>query len=142
MYSPNFQNFNKRQVLVSSDRVTLYAKEDSVFLLGSQVVSLSSKNSINLDSKNQILLYSPKIELGSNATHPVIYGDELVRSLDRYLSNSQTALNDLQKNISGGENDIKKSMQLIRDTAIKLHGYCGDLRGALNNTLSKTTFTA
>lgn len=141
MYSPEFSNFTDRQILVSSDRVTLYSKKDSIFLFGTQAVSLSSKKTINLDSVDKVVIYSPKIELGEKATHPLVYGDQLVRILNLFLFQIQFAANKLH-NVSGGENDIKASMEKIKSAGQIMHGASVDLKNRLETVMSKTTFTA
>jgi hypothetical protein len=141
MYSPEFSNFKDRQILVSSDRVTLYSKKDSIFLFGTQAVSLSSKKTINLDSVEKVVIFSPKIELGEKAVHPLVYGDQLVKILELFLAQIKFASNKLH-NVSGGDNDIKASMEKIKSAGQIMHGASVDLTNRLQNVLSKTTFTA
>lgn len=148
MYAPDFQFFNKNQILLSSDRVTLYSKQDSIFLFGTQAVSLSSTKTINLDAVDKIVMYSTKIELGENATHPLVLGDNLNDTLV-FLLDALMAVGNKMHNVSGGENDIKASMEKIKGAGQILHDYSENVRRRLSPNspqdsliLSKTTFTA
>lgn len=89
MYIPKFP-YNGNQAIITSDRVTLLAKSDSVFIFGKQAVSLSSQATVNIDAKEKLAISAPIIELGLNAKNigePAILGDSLVRALD-YLIDS------------------------------------------------------
>lgn len=148
MYSPDFQTFNKNQIILSSDRVTLYSKTDSIFLFGSQAVSLSSKKTINLDATDKVVVYSQKIELGENASHPLVLGDQLNDTLIFLLDALMTVGNRLH-NVSGGENDIKASMEKIKGAGQIIHDTAENVRRRLSPDsptdsiiLSKVTFTA
>jgi len=148
MYIPDFQSFNQNQILLSSDRVTLYSKKDSIFLFGNQAVSLSSTKTINLDSVEKIIMYSPKIELGENAKSPVVLGDKLNDTLIFLVKELMDAGNKLH-NVSGGSNDIKSSMekikgagQIIHDAAEKINRRLSPNSPSDSIILSKTTFTA
>lgn len=148
MYSPDFRSFNKNQILLSSDRITLYSKTDSVFLFGNQSVSLSSTKTINLDAVDKIVMFSKKIELGEKATHPVVLGDQLNRTLI-FLMDALMAAGNKLHNVAGGENDIKASMEKIKGAGQIIHDNCQNVRRRLSPELpseslivSKTTFTA
>jgi hypothetical protein len=148
MYSPNFQSFDKNQILLSSDRVTLYSKKDCVFLFGNQAVSLSSKKTINLDAVDKVIIYSKKIELGENATHPVVLGDNLNQTLI-FLMDALMAVGNKLHNVSGGDNDIKASMEKIKGAGQIIHDNAANIKRRLSADkpsesliVSKTTFTA
>jgi hypothetical protein len=148
MYSPDFQTFNNNQILVSSDRVTLYSKKESIFLFGTQAVSLSSKKTINLDAVDKVIVYAPKIELGDNATHPVVLGDNLNQTLI-FLMDALLDVGNKLHNVSGGENDIKASMEKIKGAGQIIHDTAENIRRRLSPEspsdsliVSKTTFTA
>ena len=65
-YKPQFP-YKGDQIILSSDRVLLHSKNDSVFLFGKQAVSLSSTKTINLDAIDKVLISTNKIELGNEA---------------------------------------------------------------------------
>ena len=66
MYRPVFP-YKGNQLILTSDRVTLHAKNDAIFLFGKQAVGLSSPNTINLDAGTKIILAGPVVELGNKA---------------------------------------------------------------------------
>lgn len=83
MYVPVFP-YKGNQLILTSDRVTLHAKNDAIFLLGKQAVGLSSPNTINLDAGKKIILAGPVIELGNKARtlgEPVVLGNTLNQTL-------------------------------------------------------------
>lgn len=148
MYSPDFQNFNQNQLLLSSDRITLYSKKDSVFILGSQAVSLSSKKTINLDAVEKVVVYAPKIELGENATHPLVWGDQLNSQL-LFLLDSLMVASKKMYNVSGQEKEIMNSMEKIKGAGQIIFESCERLKILLSPNspsdsiiLSKNNFTS
>jgi len=92
MYVPEFP-YTGNQAIIKSDRVILMGDKDAVFIFGNQAVGLSSRYTINLDSREKVTISSPKIELGNNAKalgEPVILGDVLVSQLVLLLENLTT----------------------------------------------------
>jgi hypothetical protein len=88
MYVPEFP-YTGNQAIIKSDRVILMGDKDAVFIFGNQAIGLSSRNTINLDSREKVTISSPKIELGNNAKalgEPVILGDVLVNQLVNLLT--------------------------------------------------------
>jgi hypothetical protein len=87
------------QVILSSDRIILNAKSDSVLISGQKSVGLSSNGSINAEA-NQVYIDSKDIKLGSkDATQPVLKGDDTVEMIKRIASellNISTALKTAQ----------------------------------------------
>jgi hypothetical protein len=63
MIKPAFP-FKEKQIILTSNRVMIHSNSDAIFLFGKGAVSLSSPQTINLDSKERVLINSPKIELG------------------------------------------------------------------------------
>ena len=87
MYKPVFP-YKGNQLILTSDRVTLHAKNDAIFLFGKQAVGLSSTNTINLDASNKVIVAAPVIELGNKAQslgQPVVLGDNLNQQLRSVL---------------------------------------------------------
>jgi hypothetical protein len=92
-------SFNSPQVILSSDRIVLNAKSDSVLISGQKSVGLSSNESINIESK-QVYLAGNDIKLGSkDATQPVLKGDdtvELLKQVVQELANLTQAMQSAQ----------------------------------------------
>lgn len=70
--------FNSPQIALSSDRIVLNAKKDSVLISGQTSIGLSTNGSVNIDAPSHYIS-SNDIKLGSkNATQPVLLGDNTV----------------------------------------------------------------
>jgi hypothetical protein len=139
-YSPTFP-FIGNQIILTSDRVTLLADEDAVFVFGNKAVSLSSKNTVNLDATNKIILSSPIINLGSkNADtlgEPVILGKTLISLLSELVKTLQDFLSDAG---SVKYSDLS-TLRGMADSANNASDLLDDIVNAINNsTLSTNVF--
>ena len=83
-YKPVFP-YTGKQIIIDSDRVTLNSKDDMTFLIAKKAVSISSGGTVNIDSEGMTIINSPKIKLGLNAEHPLVYGDTLVELLTTFF---------------------------------------------------------
>lgn len=142
MYVPQFP-YKNNQLILSSDRVLIHSKSDSIFLFGKQSVALSSTNTINLDAINKILIDCPKIELGHNAEsegEPIILGNTLNEQLSILINGISTAAI-LLKQVS--TSNLGVSMEVVRQAADLLYNASNDAKAYINTkaTLSKNTFT-
>lgn len=137
MIVPQFP-YTGSQAIVSSDRVTLYSKKDGVFLFGKTTIGLSSPNTINIDSREKVLVFSPKIELGSQANQQVILGNRMVNDLTevfidlKFLCDALSRLN---------ETNFSATVPFIRSSAEKLSKRLNDKLINLPNNLSNVTYT-
>jgi len=83
-YTP-FKDFNKNQNILSSDRIIIKSKSDSIFLNSNRSIHLSSNKSINFDSQETII-DSNKIYLGDkNSNEPAILGNEFLKDFNNLL---------------------------------------------------------
>lgn len=144
MYKPEFP-YKNNQLILSSDRVTLLSKTDSIFLFGTQAVSLSSKKTINLDAVDKVLIDAPKIELGNQAEtrgEPVILGRTFNRQLIIFLQQISAASAEL---VNVSESNLAGSFTLIQGAGKTINNEANRLLGVLQSSetpvLSKTTFT-
>lgn len=148
MIKPQFP-FLGNQIILSSDRIMLHSKNDGIFLFGKGAVSLSSPQTINLDSKENVLIYSPKIELGNGANDPVVKGTELTVQLLLLLSKLDYVAIALGKCAAGGNTtpELAASMQNLADAGRVLSAESKRLISVLgftpdtNPIMSKTTVT-
>jgi hypothetical protein len=147
MYNPKFP-YKGNQLILTSDRVTIHAKNDAIFLFGKQAVSLSSTNTINLDASNKIILAGPVIELGNKAEtlgQPLVLGRDLNQQLSA-LAQGLKAVAAILAQVS--ESNLGASMQSIASAGGILYT-AGDLlltgvgegNPDLSKILSKNTFT-
>ena len=83
-YQPVFP-YRGRQIIIDSGRVLLNAKDDSVFILGDKAVGISTNGTFNIDSGGKTIINSPEINLGLDARHPVIKGDEFIAIFQQFL---------------------------------------------------------
>jgi len=143
MYNPQFP-YKGDQIILSSDRVMLYSKNDAIFLFGKKAVSLSSPRTINLDANDGVLIYTNKIELGTNAEalgEPLVLGRTLNTQLIVFLSVLQTVGNQLA---NASESNLAATMTLITGAGTALAGEAERLKGLLqgeSQILSKKTYT-
>ena len=137
MLNPKFP-FDGDQIILTSDRVMLHSKNDGVFLFGKGTVGLSSPSTINLDSREAVLVYSPKIKLGSRATEQVILGNKMINDLREVfteLKNVSDALSRIN------ETNFSSVVPYIRATSEKLSKKLNDKLITLPNNLSNVTYT-
>jgi len=84
---PQPSEFDKNQIILTSGRLVLNAKNEGMLLSSSEVIHLSSGYSINLDCSNKIVLSTGKLYLISrNAEERVVLGKALVRELNKLIS--------------------------------------------------------
>ena len=144
MYRPVFP-YKGNQLILTSDRVTLHAKNDAIFLFGKQAVGLSSTNTINLDASNKVIVAAPVIELGNKAQslgQPVVLGDNLNQQL-RSLLAALSAIGTLLAQSS--ESNLGATMQNIASAGKLINTEGNRILQALEPSnsviLSKNTFT-
>jgi hypothetical protein len=146
-YTPKFGvEYSGNHVIISSDRVTLHSKTDSIFLFGKQCVSLSSIGTINLDASSGIILETPSVRLGSHiAKEQVILGNKHNQFLSDFLDAVSTASETFIKTVSAGRKpanpELGNAMFKIVMFAQVLSNACLELKNKLDNSLSKTTYT-
>lgn len=99
-YIPEFP-YTGRQILIDSGRVTLNAKDDSVFLIGREAIGLSTDGSVHINSGEDFYVNSNKIYFGlktEESDHePMILGNKLATALNNLavsLGNTATALSE------------------------------------------------
>lgn len=137
MITPKFP-YSGSQVIVDSDRVVLHSKKEGIFLFGKATVGLSSPSTINLDTNEAVLVYSPKIYLGANANQRVVLGDRTIQDLIEVFTELK-ALSDALSKIN--ESNFAASVPLIRDQAQLLSSRLNDKIITLPNNLSNVVYT-
>lgn len=143
-YRPEFP-YKGNQVMISSGRVQLHSKDDSIFLFGKKGVGISTTGLLGVDAVEGITLNAPIIELGLEAKdpkygQPVIKGTDFFIQMNRLLSaleNMATALGELRSDNIG----LAKSIPIIKQQATVLQGVIQNLKVQLPTTLSTTTYT-
>jgi len=130
--------FESPQIIITSDRIILSAKKDSVLINAENSVGISTNGSINIDAKSNYIS-SNDIKLGSkNATQPILLGNdtnEILRDLTFAIKDLATILQ-VQRDYPNGV--LVESFNSIAGNAI----ICLDsIMESLNNgsLKSKTT---
>lgn len=144
MLSPKFP-YLENQIILSSDRIMLHSKKDAIFLFGRAAVSLSSPATINLDSKESVLINSPKILLGDKADSagsPVVLGIELTLILIELLSEITLAgmlmAQSSESNVPASMQAIAAAGQALAKEAARITNVLG-LTPETNPIMSKVT---
>lgn len=144
MYTPVFP-YKGNQLILTSDRVTIHAKSDAIFLFGKQAVGLSSTNTINLDASNKIILAGPVIELGNKAQtlgEPVVLGNTLNQTLLTLLDALEALASQLAQ---ASTSKPGATAQYISQAGSYLSNSIEQLRlqlqPGISQILSKNTFT-
>ncbi len=144
MYKPVFP-YKGNQLILTSDRVTLHAKNDAIFLFGKQAVGLSSTNTINLDAVNKVIVAAPVIELGNKAQdlgEPVVLGNTLNQKLIALLEALDAVAIQLAQ---ASTSKPGKTAQYISQAGTYLSSQVNSIKGQLqpgtSEILSKNTFT-
>jgi hypothetical protein len=119
MYVPEFP-YKGKQIIVSSGRVIVHAKNDGVFLFGKKNVGISSGGEVHVDARAEVYINAPKISLGNKidpsnmiGMEPVLLGYKTNQILIR-LSEMLIELGDAMGKVS--ESNLPASMQLLAST--------------------------
>lgn len=79
------KNYNSPQTIITSDRIIANAKKDSILLSAQKSISLSTNNTVNINTKSMII-DAGNIRLGSiDARESVVKGDTLYFQLNSVL---------------------------------------------------------
>jgi len=78
-------NLSGKQIVMSSDRIVLNAKEKEIALSSKNGISISSKGGIVLESSNDITLEASTINLGFPAAYSAVNGEPLDNILTQIL---------------------------------------------------------
>jgi hypothetical protein len=96
--------FVNPQIALTSDRIVINAKTDSILLSSQKSIGFSTNGTVNMDTKS-FYVSSNDIKLGSkNATEPVLKGDttvEMLKQLTKAVKDLATIL-EVDKNWPGG----------------------------------------
>lgn len=92
--------YNKPQIIISSERLLLNAKKDGILINGEEFVHINSKKNIGINSNYSISLNSNAINLGSyEAREQMVLGNKLMKSLanlTEILSNMADLLSEIR----------------------------------------------
>ena len=141
--APNL--YSKNQIILDSGRLLFNATTDNqkgegtILMFASQAIGLSSAGTINLDSDKECVINALYIDLGLNASQPVLKGDTTVNTLDQIISQLIVLCNSLSTAVGV---PAGAPMLSINTVASAVSAQLSGIQGTLDELKSKTTFTA
>lgn len=94
----NEGSFLQPQIIITSDRVNINSKKDSILLTSRESTIIAANKFINISSKEQIVLDCSSIKLGNQqASHPVLKGDDTVKELTKLVDTLNEVMKVLEK---------------------------------------------
>lgn len=143
----DFTKYNKHQAILTSGRVILNAREDSVFITAKRdlAISVGGDVHVNVGPKGnttaRLIINSPLIQLGiGKGVESVAKGDSLVKSLETFmdqLNNFLNALSTAKGLVTGGTAELT----MINEAAKKFTTEVASIKSKLKDIPSKTTTT-
>lgn len=82
-------DFAGPQIIITSDRILFDAKRESILMSSNTHIGLSAKENVGIDAEGYFTVHSPEINLGLNATEPIILGDKLGDWLEGLINSIQ-----------------------------------------------------
>lgn len=89
------KKYSGNQILMASGRILLNARSKEVLIVGKRGVGITAGDNITMDSGNTIEMESNRINLGLNATHPAVLGDDATSWLSSLLDTLKNLCNQL-----------------------------------------------
>jgi hypothetical protein len=140
-------NYSNPQIILNSDRIVINSKKDEVLIYGKSGVDLESLESININSRKEVILHSPKIYLGLHKSieYPhssALKGDETITYLNDILESIREFASELINVVS-----TEKGSKLleINNAASSLTEKLENIQKSYNkgeNLLSSTVYIA
>ena len=123
MEQPN--EYQGRQILIASDRVSIIGHGNDIFLNSKQTISLSANTSLNFDTPGHVIINTPTIYLGVesvNKSQPIVRGNDmrdivskLVDSLEQLILMSEKTPSEIPSSLVLGLSMVKASIQNIKE---------------------------
>lgn len=126
------------QIVLSSERIHLHAREDSVMMFARRSIGLSSLATLNFDCNEKVTINSPKIYLGLNAQEQLILGNTFIKELKHFAEYVNIAGNMLK---SVGESQIGDAIAKVAIAGKFLFNSSQRLLDTLDSTLSIVSYT-
>ena len=93
----SISTYSNSQVVINSGRLVFNSNQNHTLINSAKSINLNSQGTINIDSKDKMVINSPKIYLGSkDATEPLLLGNQTVDLLRDVLEALQGTLSQLQ----------------------------------------------
>lgn len=136
----SFQEYNKEQVILTSDRIIFNSKADSIFVTSNKFIGLSSNEGIHFnvgpkgstDASKLFIVNAPKIQLGlsskGSSLESVGKGDTIVEIFGDIINALNTFSSSLEKATGTGVGTI---------SLLAVNVAAGLLKGRLVNATNK-----
>lgn len=152
MGSPEFP-YSGNQLILSSDRVHLHAKNEYVVILGREGVVVSTPKEVHINSNRGVLVDAPIIELGHEAQElgeKVMLGETFVHHLTIFIKSTKSIGSLLETvgatNIADMASKLVDAGSQLRIASSRLENIIAmsveeDTNRVNSRVLSKTTYT-
>lgn len=136
MYKPLFP-YDEDQILISSNRVSINSKTDSIFFFSSKIISLSSNEGIHINTDNKVVINSSNIYLGLNAVEPLVKGNQLTNFHVRLINDLKNVGEQLSDAVDSNNNPLP-SVQTAGNILIKSSRRLNKLIKSINSEVNYT----
>jgi len=134
--TPN--QYTNNQIILNSGRLLFNSTSDHILLSSAKSISLSSLNSVNIDSSD-LIVQSNKMYLGSkNATEPLLLGNQTVELLNQLITNLDQFMKVCSKLVG---TEVGVPLVPLNAAAEGMSNVLDKLKGNLENLKSKDNFT-
>jgi len=139
-YIPQFP-YTGRQILIDSGRVTLNAKDDSVFLIGKEAIGFSTDGTVHINSGGDFYVNSNQIFFGlktEESDHePVVLGNKLAST----LNNLAVSLGNIGEDLQAATDSNNSPILPLQVAGKKLLAASDQLNESIKTLRSAKTFT-
>ncbi len=132
MYKPQFP-YNGSHAYINSDRIIINSKNDSIFLFSSKAISLSSNEGVHINTDKECIINASKIQLGLNATEPIVRGNQLIYFLNKLLESLEFVATQLNNTKDSNNNPIP-TIQTAGNSLLKSINRLKILTESINST--------
>ena len=132
--------YKGNQIIFTSDRVLLNAKNDSVMLFAKQAIVFSSTDSLHFNTDGTCIVNASKIQLGLNAEEPLLLGNKTTQLLKELLE-KLTTLSEALGKATYFVGDVEVVNKDLIMPSADLNEKCKELLSRLEEIKSKQNYT-
>lgn len=138
---PN-QYSDSPQIILTSDRLFLNTRKDSILLSSGNLIGISAQQSVNIAAKSTIVLDSPNIRLGSTkASEPLLKGHQTVELLTKLLKNLNEFMKVCQTQAVPLPSQNPVPLTKLNQASIQMTSVLEGLLKQVDDLKSKTNYT-
>jgi hypothetical protein len=143
----DFNKYDKNYVILTSDRLILNSKDDSIYMMSKKTIGLSAIESIhfnvgdgNTKNENIFIVNSPNIQLGipsEGTNEPVAKADSTVKCLNEIVN----AINIFTSQVTASgatKPGILNAVSKLKLDMIKIQKVYLNAKSPIKSTISKT----